>query len=219
MCFSATASFAASGVLAVIGGLTLAKVKHPQDRLFASIPLIFAAQQLIEGLLWITLLRGGSADTQYWLTQSYAAFVGIIWPLMVPASIYLIEPDRFRKRLILGCLTIGAGLALYTLKVIAGTGVNAVIVQQCIQYEGVAAAGTSLLILYIIATSVAFFCSSHRSVNIVGLMNILVFLIAYYSYEINFASGWCFLAAVVSSFIYLHFHGISKLPVIKPVFK
>lgn len=211
MCFSITASFSAGIVLTVVGAMTLGKVKTKQDILLASIPLLFAAQQFIEGLLWLVLLSGKSAVEQYWLTQSYAAFVGVIWPLVIPISIFLIEANNLRRRLVLLCLAVGIGLAIYTLRIIAVSEVNAVISNHCIQYGGVDAAGNFLLILYVIATIVPFFCSSCRSINIIGLMNMVTFFIAYYSYEINFASGWCFLAAVVSGFIYLHFSRTVRL--------
>lgn len=212
MCFSAPASFSAGIVLTVVGTMTLGKVKAKQELLLASIPLLFAAQQLVEGFLWLVLLSGKSATGQYWLTQSYAAFVGIVWPLVIPASIFLIEPNRFKKRLMLMFLAIGAGLAAYTLKIIIASDVTAVIANRCIQYNGVAGAGIFLLIPYVIATSAAFFCSGYRSINLIGIMNMIAFFIAYYSYEINFASGWCFLAAVVSGFIYLHFSRAAKPP-------
>ena len=55
MCFSATASFGASAVLGAIGIIAVAKAKTKPQRLFATIPLIFAVQQLTEGLLWLSL--------------------------------------------------------------------------------------------------------------------------------------------------------------------
>ena len=54
MCFSATASFGASAVLGVIGVAAVAKAKTKPQRLFASIPLVFAVQQLSEGFLWLS---------------------------------------------------------------------------------------------------------------------------------------------------------------------
>ena len=57
MCFSANASFGAGVVLTIIGVAAIKKVQHPSQILFASIPLLFAVQQISEGILWITLLR------------------------------------------------------------------------------------------------------------------------------------------------------------------
>mgnify|MGYP000091041284 FL=1 len=60
MCFSATASFAASAVLGATGIATLAKTKDRKMLPLATIPLVFAIQQAIEGGLWLTIADGGS---------------------------------------------------------------------------------------------------------------------------------------------------------------
>ena len=60
MCFSAEASFIASGGLAVAGGASL-KVAKKEQRLIALIPLLFAIQQAIEGMQWLYLYRGTSS--------------------------------------------------------------------------------------------------------------------------------------------------------------
>ena len=52
MCFSATANFVGSGVLCVIGVVTLTKVKHRRELLFAALPSLFAIHQFIEGFVW-----------------------------------------------------------------------------------------------------------------------------------------------------------------------
>ena len=49
MCFSATVNFVGSGVLGAIGAVTLTKVKHKRELLFASLPALFAVHQFIEG--------------------------------------------------------------------------------------------------------------------------------------------------------------------------
>jgi hypothetical protein len=54
MCFSANASFAASGVLAAVGAASIRETKTKRGLLYAFIPLIFAIQQFVEGLQWLT---------------------------------------------------------------------------------------------------------------------------------------------------------------------
>ena len=204
MCFSATASFSAGIALTVVGAMTLSKSRGANERLLAAVPLLFAVQQFTEGFLWVALLQGKSAPAQYWLIHSYGVFVGIIWPLMIPAALYLIEPKRIRRRFILPILAVGAGVAVYTVRAMITSEINASIVNHCILYVPSVEPGSLLLISYVISTSAAFFCSSYRSIHLIGVMNLISFLIAYYYYEINFASGWCFFAAIVSGFIYLH---------------
>jgi hypothetical protein len=52
MCFSARASFSAGAVLLGLGALTLKSVKRPRELTFAAIPLLFAIQQLSEGVIF-----------------------------------------------------------------------------------------------------------------------------------------------------------------------
>ena len=57
MCFSATASFSAGALLLGIGTLTLRSALATRQRHalpFAAIPMLFAMQQLIEGVIWLT---------------------------------------------------------------------------------------------------------------------------------------------------------------------
>src|SRR6202044_3565146 len=55
MCFTATASFVASGVLGAVGVATLPQVKHRRELLFASLPVLFSVHQAIEGVVWLGL--------------------------------------------------------------------------------------------------------------------------------------------------------------------
>ena len=55
MCFSASASFVASAALLTGGVATLKQTTNNGQIPFASIPLLFGAQQLMEGFLWLSL--------------------------------------------------------------------------------------------------------------------------------------------------------------------
>jgi len=51
MCFSATASFAVAGASGLAGAFTISRAKKLREVPLAAIPLVFAAQQAIEGSL------------------------------------------------------------------------------------------------------------------------------------------------------------------------
>ena len=55
MCFSPEASFAGGIIISTIGIATILKVHKPSQIVFASIPIFFGIQQIIEGVLWLTL--------------------------------------------------------------------------------------------------------------------------------------------------------------------
>jgi len=52
VCFSATANFVAAAFFGAVGIVTLTKVKHRRELLFASVPILFAVHQFIEGFVW-----------------------------------------------------------------------------------------------------------------------------------------------------------------------
>ncbi|MFA6920729.1 MAG: hypothetical protein WC216_02715 [Gallionella sp.] len=75
MCFSPHASFAAAAVLTLIGVVTLGKPRVKGEWLLAALPLIFAAQQLTEGILWL-ILRGHLAFAALLSGLIYLHFTG-----------------------------------------------------------------------------------------------------------------------------------------------
>ena len=54
MCFSATVSFVAGVPLTVLGVITVKKTERRAEIPFAMIPLLFGAQQIVEGMLWLS---------------------------------------------------------------------------------------------------------------------------------------------------------------------
>ncbi len=205
MCFSPTVSFTASAGLACIGVATLRKTTNRNEVFFASIPLLFAAQQFIEGWLWLVFLHPEAEDLRYWLVSSYSVFAGIIWPVFAPVSIRMLEADRNRKNLMLAVMLVGVGMAVFTLYALLESGISAEIAGRCIRYDYRVEQGYPTLIAYIIATCAAFFISGHAGVRWIGLANISGFLLAYRFYHLHFVSVWCLFAAIVSGLIYFFF--------------
>ena len=118
MCFSATASFTSSAVIAAVGVATLAISRGPREWLFAAIPLLFAFHQFAEGAVWLGL-TGNSAlgGVKPW-GFLYMLYAQGLLPLLVPLSVWLIEPSRRRRMMVLPFLALGASLTLYQLSLI-----------------------------------------------------------------------------------------------------
>ena len=51
MCFSSEASFVGGVVISAIGVATIREIHKPSQLVFASIPLFFGIQQIVEGCL------------------------------------------------------------------------------------------------------------------------------------------------------------------------
>lgn len=209
MCFSPTASFSVSAGLAIVGIMTLrSSARH--ELLFASIPLLFSVQQFIEGAIWLVLLHKWPVTSEYWLTQGYVIFVGMVWPVMVSFSLWMIEPEAGRRNMMLAVIAVGVGIALFTLHAILQFPVTVSIRDHCIFYDYPVPQPHYMLAFYVIATCGAFFCSSDRAIVRLGWINILAFLVTYYFYRYDLTSVWCFFAAFISGVIFLYFDERAK---------
>jgi hypothetical protein len=98
MCFSATASFTAGAVLGTIGTVSLSKAKTAAQIPFAAIPMIFAIQQVCEGFVWLSFTREAFMPWHNTLVYGFLFFAQILWPIFLPFSILLLEPDPLRKK-------------------------------------------------------------------------------------------------------------------------
>jgi hypothetical protein len=203
MCFSATASFIAGVSLSVLGVATVKKAERKAEIPFAMIPLLFGAQQVVEGMLWLSF----QFDAQLLnviMTYLFTLFSHILWPIFLPFSIGLMETVAWRKKVISAFRITGIATGLYLLYFIVRFPVtsevhgNMVYVLPYVKEQPV-------LDLYLAATCVAPFFSSHRIINIFGVMALLLFMVAYWFYTVAFFSVWCFFAAILSVVIYLHF--------------
>ena len=203
MCFSATASFAASGVLAGLGVLTLRRVQRPQDRALAAIPVLFAIQQALEGVVWLGL-HGTSPTLLGPATQAYSVFSHVLWPVYVPVAVWMADLPGLRRRGLTAFMLCGLLVGLYLLY---GMVVNPIVarpVGQHIDYESPHFYVGAVMVFYLAATAVSPMLSSHRWVRLFGLLMLVSAGATYLAYRVWFISVWCFFAAVLSAVIYLH---------------
>ncbi len=210
MCFSAEASFIASGALVAVGVSAVRKVRDRKDIFIAFIPLIFALQQLTEGVLWVVLESGEMSQAQLWLGNLYGIFIGVIWPFYAPFAIRLGETDNRTRKVMTSMIVAGVGLAAYTIVGLIGEPIITYIVNGSIRYLHKVEGQQFVLVMYLFATCVPFILSSNRSLNITGIVISLGFFVAFYAYEETFASVWCFFAAIASALIYVYVSGQSK---------
>jgi len=71
-----------------------------------------------------------------------------------------------------------------------------------------------VMVLYLAATCVSCFFSSHGFVRLFGVLALLSFTAAYLVHVMALVSIWCFFAAILSLLIYLHlrFRGLGGFP-------
>ncbi|MBI5857407.1 MAG: hypothetical protein HZB42_07125 [Sphingobacteriales bacterium] len=216
MCFSATASFGAGAILGVVGIIAVAKAKTKPQRVFATIPLIFAVQQLTEGILWLSLKNAELLSWQPLLTYIYLVFAMAVWPLWVPLTIRLLEKDKKRKRIMNALVAIGAAvsiivtlvLSIYPVEVMTPLCLTCPVsptpgIRNHLHYEFTfPAAAKSLIgmftVLYIMATIVTPFISGIKKMKWLGVVFLVSYLFAVIFYNNFVVSVWCFFAALLS---------------------
>ncbi len=112
MCFGPVASFSSSGILASIGAMVLKNVRARKELFFAAFPILFAIQQALEGVLWVLIEHGKPEIIRRFFTLFYLIFAYSIWPVLCPISVYVIEPDPERKKILRLLLLSGVATSL-----------------------------------------------------------------------------------------------------------
>jgi hypothetical protein len=209
MCFSATASFSAGAFLLGVGTLTLRSAlasrpsRQRRDLPFAAIPLLFAIQQLIEGVIWLTF-RFDAPLLNSVMTHVYSFFSHVLWPVYVPMAVLLMEPAGWRRRGLIAFVAAGAAVGAYLLVVLLAFPIVSRPTGQHIEYVSPHFFAAVTMTLYLLATAVSPLLSTHRMVVAFGALALLSFGAAYAFYATWFISVWCFFAALLSAMVYLH---------------
>jgi hypothetical protein len=204
MCYSAEASFVASGVLA---GTSIAISRLPRGKNslpLSVIPAIFAVHQFIEGTIW---LNQGKMESSTYLAGAVFAYVLIayvFWPLFIPFAAYHTEVEKRRRILILLCQVVGLGVGLmYLISIIRSP--IAVAVNVCSLSYNINAPA-NLLWPYLVAVAVPFLISSRRGLVRFGMLILISCAAALYFASVpSFPSVWCFFAAMLSFSLYFYF--------------
>ena len=220
MCFSAAANFVGSGVLGVIGVATLTHIKHRRELLFASLPVLFAVHQFIEGFVWLGLDGRLSPTVTHDMAAAFMLYAQGLLPFLLPLSVFLFEPDGQGRRRMVPFLVLGIGTTLYILWALTAYPTDTFVKGNSIVYINQATNNLTVAILYVIATCGSLFLSKVRPMVAFGAANlaILLFVMEYKRYA--FTSLWCAYAAVASIIILGYFwktSGIRPLAYVRPL--
>ena len=205
MCFSAVANFTGSGVLATIGVLTLTRVKHRRELLFASLPTLFAVHQFTEGFVWLGLDGVLSPAVTHAMAAAFMLYAQGLLPFLLPLSVLLFEPDARSRRRMLPFLVVGCLTALYILWALIAYPTQTFIRANSIVYINPATNNSVVAVLYVIATCGSLLVSKVKDMVIFGLANVTILLVVMAVKRYAFTSLWCAYAAVASVIILAYF--------------
>ena len=205
MCFSPQADFAAGGVIAGVGVVTLRRVRVRRELIVGALPLLFGIHQLVEGFVWLGL-RGevspGLGDTA---KQLYIVFAHAILPALVPLGFALLEPDRRRARWIWPLAALGVLLGGYLLWQVTAYPVGAQLQARCIDYTTHTPNDILIGVLYVAVTCGPALISSRRYLRWFGVVSMLGVIAAALVRVDELTSLWCVYVALVSVLILEHF--------------
>ena len=128
----------------------------------------------------------------------------MLWPMYVPFAIGVLEAVRWRKRAIFAFEAVGVAVGLYLLYFIVTLPVVAEVCGRHIVYVSPHFFLIPVMVLYLAATCVSCFFSSHGFVKLFGVLMLLFFIAAYLVHAMALFSIWCFFAAILSLLIFLH---------------
>jgi len=205
MCFSAAANFIGSGALAAIGVVTLTKVKHRRELLFAALPTLFAIHQFIEGFVWLGLDGILSPTVTHNMGAAFMLYAQGLLPFVLPLSVLLFEPDAKSRKRMLPFLGLGAATALYILWALTAYPLQVFVKGNSIVYINQATNNTAVAVLYVIATCGSLFFSKIRMMVIFGAANLAILLVVMEFKRYAFTSLWCAYAAIASVIILGYF--------------
>jgi hypothetical protein len=205
MCFSATANFVGSGALGAIGVVTLTRVKHRRELLFAALPALFAIHQFIEGFVWLGLDGILSPAVTHDMGAAFMLYAQGLLPFLLPLSVLLFEPDGKSRRQMLPFLVLGAATTLYILWALTAFPTQVYIRENSIVYMNQATNNTAVAVLYVIATCGSLFFSKIRMMVVFGAANLAILLVVMEVKRYAFTSLWCAYAAIASVIILGYF--------------
>jgi len=205
MCFSATANFVGSGALAVAGVATLKKVKHKKELLFASLPVLFAVHQFIEGFVWLGLDGRLSPTVTHDMGAAFMLYAQGLLPFLLPLSVFLFEPRGKGRKRIAPFVVLGAGTTLYILWALTAYPLEIYVRGNSIVYINQATNNTAVAILYVIATCGSLFFSEVKAMVLFGVANLAILLVVMEVKRYAFTSLWCAYAAIASVIILAYF--------------
>jgi hypothetical protein len=196
MCFSATANFVGSGVLDTAGVVTLTRVKHRREALFAALPLLFAIHQFIGGFGWLGLDGILSPAVAHDMGAAFMFYAQGLLPFLAPLSIFLFEPNKKSRHRMLPFVVLGGATTLYILWALTAFPLQLYVKQNSIVYINQGTNNTPVAVVYLVVICGALFFSEIKMMVVFGAANLAILLIVVAVKRYAFTSVWCAYAAV-----------------------
>lgn len=214
MCFSATASFVTAAALVPVGvvSIALAYRRDPARCLpLALVPLLFASQQALEGLVWIGLQSSAPGAGLHLAALAYLGYAFALWPLWIPWSALRLAAGKlhwWQRRLFRALWGLGAVLAgsLWIPLLLKPSLIHPVVRHGSIDYqalppwtEWVGYLPTRLGYALIIVLPLLL--HPYQRLRWLGVALVVAFALTQLAYLHAFSSVWCYFSALLSTLV------------------
>jgi hypothetical protein len=209
MCFSAQADLVAAVGVGIVAVDAVRHVRAPAQWWLASIPVVLAAHQLVEALVWLSL-EGRVPDVVGRIAiWGYLAIAFGLLPILVPIAVGALEPSTNRVRAAaFGVL--GAGVAAVLMYAVIDGPVEARIEGRHIDYSVDLWHGHFVVVMYVVATCGSLLVSRHTHVRWFGAVNLVAVSLIAWVDQNALISLWCLWAALTSVGVALHLRAVAK---------
>lgn len=210
MCFSSTASFTAGIVLTAVGVASIKKAKSKQQLMFAAIPFLFAVQQFIEGLIWLSFVNADIAVLRIPATYAYLSFAQVLWPVWVPLSLLLLSQERKYRNILITFTITGIALFSYFIFCLFHFPVSVQMANHHLLYKFDYPVHSKYIrvALYFVVTILPPLFSNNRKLKWLSAFIFTSYVLTLIFYSENHLSVWCFFAASISLFIWAIMHDL-----------
>ena len=207
MSCSATVSFTLFGALVPAGIYAIARSRRSNRAWLpsAAAPLAFGIQQGFEGFVWLGIQGGNEARVSI-ASRGFLFFSHFFWLGWVPLSVWMIETNLVRKRVVATLAVIGFvyGLSIFLPSFLIGDWLAIEIVNQSLEYRTTLiydgfVSRTALRLFYAAIVVSALLLSIDRRIQVFGALVAVSMVVTYAFFAYAFISIWCFFAAILSA--------------------
>ncbi|WP_027420822.1 DUF6629 family protein [Crocinitomix catalasitica] len=203
MCFSTEASFAAAAVITTSGIIAYKKAGNNDIRFIAIFPIFFGFHQFIEGWVWLASLYYSFAGLLEVSTYGFIIFAWIIWPVVIPVTLWRVEHQPKRKKILFWMTMLGCAVTLVLSFFLLTKEITAEIVDHSIIYDygGHTASSSWFRGIYVLIVTLPNLISSRGKMWMLFVMNMITYSISRVYFNEHVVSVWCFFAAISSIII------------------
>jgi hypothetical protein len=190
VCLSAEVDLVAGLLLVGVGVDAVRHVRGLNELPLAVLPLVFAAHQLIEAVLWWALVHEGHpglVTTSVWV---YLLIAFGLLPVLVPLAVAAIESQAGRYRL-RPFVLIGVVVAALLLRAVVQGPIEASVRRSHIDYDVDLSHAGIVVTMYVVATCGSLLVSTLSAVRWYGLANLLAVAALTWLSSSGLISLWC----------------------------